>query len=39
MEFQSKNKFEKLGHLFGFIIRNLSWCTITWTSKTQKEPN
>jgi len=28
----SKNKFEKLVHLVGFIIRNLSWCTVTWTS-------
>jgi len=31
--FQSKNKFEKLVHLVGFIIiRKLSWCTVTWTS-------
>jgi hypothetical protein len=24
VEFHSKNKFEKLAHLVGFIIRNLS---------------
>jgi hypothetical protein len=28
---QNKN-FEKLVHLFGYIIRNLSRCTVTWTS-------
>jgi len=33
VEFPSKNKFEKLVHLVGFIIRNLSRCTVTWTSK------
>ena len=27
-----QNKFEKLVHLVGFIIRNLSRCTFTWTS-------
>jgi hypothetical protein len=27
-----RNKFEKLVHLVGFNIRNLSWCTVTWTS-------
>jgi hypothetical protein len=32
IKFQSKNKFEKLVHLFGFIIRNFSLCTVTWTS-------
>ena len=32
LEFHSKNKFEKSVHLVGFIIRNLSWCTVTWTS-------
>jgi len=32
VEFHSKNKFEKLVHLFGFIIRNLLRCTVTWTS-------
>ena len=32
--FHSKNKFEKLVHLVGFIIRNLSWCAVTWTSKS-----
>ena len=32
IEFHFKNKFEKLVHLVGFIIRNLSRCTVTWTS-------
>jgi hypothetical protein len=32
VEFHSKNKFEKLMHLVGFILRNLSRCTVTWTS-------
>jgi hypothetical protein len=32
VEFKSKNKFEKLMHLVGFIIRNFSWCTVTWMS-------
>jgi len=32
VEFYSKNKFEKLVHLVGFIIRNLTQCTVTWTS-------
>ena len=32
VEFHSKNKFEKSVHLVGFIIRNLSGCTVTWTS-------
>jgi len=32
VEFHSKNKFEKLVHLVGFIIRNLTRCTVTWTS-------
>jgi hypothetical protein len=32
VEFHSKNKFEKLVHLVGFIIRNLSRCTVAWTS-------
>jgi hypothetical protein len=27
-----QNKFEKLLHLVGFIIRNLSRCTVTWTT-------
>jgi hypothetical protein len=27
-----QNKLEKLVHLVGFIIRNLSRCTITWAS-------
>jgi hypothetical protein len=29
VEFPSKNKFEKLVHLIGFIIRNLSQCMVT----------
>jgi hypothetical protein len=33
VDFYSKNKFEKLLHLVGFIIRNLLRCTVTWTSK------
>ena len=33
VEFHSKSKFEKLVHLVGFIIRNLSRCTVTWKSK------
>ena len=32
VEFHSKNKFEKLVHLVGFILRNLSRCTVTWMS-------
>jgi len=32
MEFHFKNKFEKLVHLVGFIIRNLPRCMVTWTS-------
>jgi len=28
------NKFEKLVHLVGFIIRNLTRCTVTWTSNS-----
>ena len=32
VEFHSKNKFEKLVHLIGFLLRNLSRCTVTWTS-------
>jgi len=31
VEFHSKNNFEKLLHRVGFIIRNLSLCTVTWT--------
>jgi len=31
VEFHFKSKFEKLAHLVGFIIRNLSRCTVTWT--------
>jgi len=34
VEFHSKNKFEELMHLVGFIIRNLSRCTVTWTSNS-----
>ena len=33
VEFHFKNKFEKLVHLVGFIIRNLSRCMVTWTSR------
>jgi hypothetical protein len=33
VEFHFKNKFEKLVHLVGFIIRNLTRCTVTRTSK------
>ena len=29
VEFHSKNKFEKLLHLVGFIVRNLTRCTVT----------
>jgi len=32
VEFHFKNKFEKLVRLVSFIIRNLSRCTVTWTS-------
>jgi len=32
-EFHSKNKFEKSVHPVGFIISNLTRCTVTWTSK------
>ena len=35
VEFHSKNKFEKSVHLVGFIIGNLSRCTVTWTSNNQ----
>ena len=34
VEFHSKNKFEKLVHLVGFIIRNLTRCMVTWTSNS-----
>ena len=36
VEFYSKNKFEKLVHLVGFIIRSLTRCTVTWTSNYSK---
>ena len=36
VEFHSKNKFEKLMHPVGFIIRNLTWCTVTWMSKKKE---
>ena len=29
VEFRSKNKFEKLVHLVGFIVRNLPRCMVT----------
>jgi hypothetical protein len=32
VQFHSKNKFEKLVHLIGFILRNLSRYTITYAS-------
>jgi len=32
VDFRSKNKFEKLVHPVGFIIRNLPRCRVTWTS-------
>jgi hypothetical protein len=35
----SQNKFEKLVHLFAFIIRYLSRCTVTWTSKAEARFN
>jgi len=34
VEYHSKNKFEKLVHLVGFIVRNLSRRTVIRTSKT-----
>ena len=34
VEFRSKNKFEELEYTVGFIIRNISRCTVTWTSKS-----
>jgi len=34
VEFHSKNKFDTLVHLVGFIIRNLTRCTVTWTSNS-----
>ena len=34
VEFHFKNKCEKLVHLVAFIIRNLSRCTVTWTSNS-----
>jgi hypothetical protein len=33
VDFHFKKKFEKLVHLIGFILRNLTGCTVTWTSK------
>ena len=35
VEFHSKNKFEKLVRLVGFIIRNLTRCTVTWMSNSE----
>jgi hypothetical protein len=32
VQFHSKNKFEKSTHIVGFILRNLSRSTVTWTS-------
>jgi hypothetical protein len=34
--FHSKHKFEKLVHLVGLIIRNLSWCMVTLTSNMRQ---
>jgi len=34
VEFYSKNKFEKLVHLVCFYYKNLSRCTVTWTSNS-----
>ena len=36
VEFHSKNKFEKLVYLVGFIIRNLTRFTVTWTSNCNR---
>ena len=36
VDFYSKNKYEKSVHLVGFIVRNQSRCTVTWTSKMNK---
>jgi len=33
VDFDSKNKFEKLMHLVGFVKRNVSQYTVIWTSK------
>jgi hypothetical protein len=35
VEFYSKNKFEKLVYLVGFIIKNLSRCTVTCTPRVK----
>jgi hypothetical protein len=35
VEFHSNNKFEKLVHLVGFIIRNLTRCMVTWMSNLE----
>jgi len=36
VEFYFKNKFEKLVHLVGFIVRNLTRCRVTWTSNMSR---
>jgi len=36
VEFHSKNKFEKLVHLFGFTIRNIGICLIRWKATARK---
>ena len=36
VEFHFKNKFEKIVHLVGFIIRNLARCMVIWMSKMWK---
>ena len=37
VEFYSKNKFEKLVHLVCFYYKNLSRCTVAWTSNSFAE--
>ena len=36
VEFHSNNKFEKLVHIVGIIIRNVTRCTVIWTSNLYK---
>ena len=35
----SKNKFEKLLHLVGFIIRKTEWPAATWSTRMSRSPN
>jgi hypothetical protein len=37
VEFHSENKFEKLVHLVGFIIRNITQCVVTCMSNSLKK--